>query len=130
LSAKATLRLGGLHWLKPRFTQNPQRYPFKLSRCAADAAAWSRGSVLAGIAFGAHEVTVTHLRKMMLDELQRRNYAPGTIRSYIHTVEDFAGTSAAHPTGLGRTNPAVAGVSVSRPQASGQSIWSGVHTAV
>jgi site-specific recombinase XerD len=27
---------------------------------------------------------------MMLDELQRRNYAASTIRSYIHAVEDFA----------------------------------------
>jgi site-specific recombinase XerD len=27
---------------------------------------------------------------MMLEELQRRNYAETTIRSYIHTVEDFA----------------------------------------
>jgi site-specific recombinase XerD len=27
---------------------------------------------------------------MMLEELQRRNYADETIRSYIHTVEDFA----------------------------------------
>src|ERR1700752_3949160 len=26
----------------------------------------------------------------MLDELQRRNYAQNTIRSYIHAVEDFA----------------------------------------
>src|ERR1035437_8951463 len=26
----------------------------------------------------------------MLDELQRRNYAPNTVRSYIHAVEDFA----------------------------------------
>ena len=33
---------------------------------------------------------MTRLRQMMLDELQRRNYAPSTIRSYVHTVEDFA----------------------------------------
>src|SRR5207253_157564 len=35
-------------------------------------------------------VPVTHLRKMMLEELQRRNYAQHTTRSYIRTVEDFA----------------------------------------
>jgi integrase/recombinase XerD len=33
---------------------------------------------------------VTHLRKMMLEELQRRNYAQLTTRSYIRTVEDFS----------------------------------------
>jgi integrase/recombinase XerD len=33
---------------------------------------------------------MTHLRKMMLEELQRRNYAQNTIRSYIRTVEDFS----------------------------------------
>jgi hypothetical protein len=32
---------------------------------------------------------VTHLRKLMLKELQRPNYSDETIRSYIHTV-DFA----------------------------------------
>jgi hypothetical protein len=35
-------------------------------------------------------VPVTRLRKMMLEELQRLNYSDETIRSYIHTVEDFA----------------------------------------
>ena len=33
---------------------------------------------------------MTHLRKMMLDELQLRNYAQNTIRHYVRTVEDFA----------------------------------------
>lgn len=33
---------------------------------------------------------MTRLRKMMLDELQRRNYAQNTVRSYIKAVEDFA----------------------------------------
>jgi integrase/recombinase XerD len=33
---------------------------------------------------------VTHLRKMMLEELQRRNYAETTTRHYIRAVEDFA----------------------------------------
>src|SRR3979409_1787657 len=35
-------------------------------------------------------VPVTHLRKIMLEELQRRNYAQHTTRSYIRAVEDFA----------------------------------------
>ena len=39
---------------------------------------------------GHKEITVTHLRKLMLDELQRRNYAQNTVRAYIHAVEDFA----------------------------------------
>jgi integrase/recombinase XerD len=32
---------------------------------------------------------VTHLRQM-LDELERRNYSPNTVRSYLHAVEEFA----------------------------------------
>ena len=33
---------------------------------------------------------MTRLRKLMLDELQRRNYAQNTVRTYIHAIEDFA----------------------------------------
>jgi integrase/recombinase XerD len=33
---------------------------------------------------------VTHLKKMMLEDLQRRNYSQDTIRCYIRTVEDFS----------------------------------------
>jgi hypothetical protein len=33
---------------------------------------------------------VTHLRKIILEELQRRNYAQTTISSYIRILEDFS----------------------------------------
>src|SRR5713226_7492253 len=33
---------------------------------------------------------MTHLRKMMLEELERRNYAQTTTRLYIQTIEEFA----------------------------------------
>ena len=33
---------------------------------------------------------MTHLRKMMLEELERRNFAQTTISSYVRTIEDFA----------------------------------------
>ena len=33
---------------------------------------------------------MTHLRKMMLEELERRNYTENTTRAYIRTIEDFA----------------------------------------
>jgi hypothetical protein len=33
---------------------------------------------------------VTHCRQVMLEELQRRNFAPTTISTYLHAVEQFA----------------------------------------
>ena len=39
---------------------------------------------------GHRRFIVTHLRQLMLDELQRRNYSPSTVRCYIHALEDFA----------------------------------------
>jgi integrase/recombinase XerD len=33
---------------------------------------------------------MTHLREMMLDELQRRNYAKNTSDAYIRALRDFA----------------------------------------
>ncbi len=39
---------------------------------------------------GHREAPVTRLRKMMLEELQRRNFAKTTIQYYLQAVEDFA----------------------------------------
>jgi integrase/recombinase XerD len=44
---------------------------------------------------------VTHLRQIMLEELERRNYAPGTIHAYIRTVEHFARHFRCSPDKLG-----------------------------
>src|SRR2546421_4699854 len=46
-------------------------------------------------------VPVTHLRKMMLEELERRHYAQHTTRSYIRTVEDFSRRFNCSPDRLG-----------------------------
>ena len=44
---------------------------------------------------------MTRLRKLMLDELQRRNYAKSTVRSYIHAIQDFARYFGRSPERLG-----------------------------
>jgi hypothetical protein len=47
-------------------------------------------------------VPATQLRKMMLEELQRRNYSENTTRCYIRTVEDFSPTLQLFPGSLKR----------------------------
>ena len=44
---------------------------------------------------------MTRLRKMMLEELERRNYSEATTRSYIRTVEDFSRRFKCSPDDLG-----------------------------
>ena len=44
---------------------------------------------------------MTHLRKMMLEELERRNYSHGTIRYYLRFVERFAQHFGQSPDKLG-----------------------------
>jgi hypothetical protein len=52
---------------------------------------WLAVSFEAGIGCESQEVpTVTHLRRKMLEEFERRNYSPTTTRRYLRFVERFA----------------------------------------
>ena len=42
---------------------------------------------------------MTHLRKMMLEELQRRDFAATTVQYYLRAVEGLAKYFGNHPTG-------------------------------
>jgi integrase/recombinase XerD len=44
---------------------------------------------------------VTHLRRMMLEELQRRNYAKSTVKTYIRIIQEFASHFHQSPDRLG-----------------------------
>ncbi|MGC1299219.1 MAG: hypothetical protein WA869_29695, partial [Alloacidobacterium sp.] len=64
---------------------------------------------------------MTHLRQLMLEELQRRNYALNTVRSYIHAIEDFFKYFGRSPYRLGPDQiPAIPGSPVSGSQASAE----------
>jgi integrase/recombinase XerD len=47
---------------------------------------------------------VTHCRQIMLEELQRRNFAPTTISTYLHAVEQFARHFQCRPDRLNQTH--------------------------
>ena len=47
---------------------------------------------------------MTHLRQVMLEELQRRNFASTTISSYLHAVEQFARHFKCRPDRLNQTH--------------------------
>jgi hypothetical protein len=51
---------------------------------------------------------VTHLRKMMLEELQRRNYSEITTRKYLQYVTTFARHFGKSPDQLGPFRDSVA----------------------
>ena len=47
---------------------------------------------------------MTHCRQIMLEELQRRNFAPSTIATYLHAVEQFARHFKCRPDRLNQTH--------------------------
>jgi integrase/recombinase XerD len=47
---------------------------------------------------------VTHCRQIMLEELQRRNFAPTTISTYLHALEQFARHFKCRPDRLNQTH--------------------------
>src|ERR1700694_244351 len=67
--------------------------PSERSRWRGGRCAWGRARVCdfaPQINLGHKEVPVTHLRKIMLEELQRRHYSEATTQRYIRLVERFA----------------------------------------
>ncbi len=61
---------------------------------------------------------MTRLRQMMLEELERRNYAQTTIEGYIRAVQDFANYFHRSPDRLGPSTSAS-----TKPICSGSESW-------
>ena len=58
---------------------------------------------------------MTHLRKMMLEELQRRNYAQSTADAYVHALKEFTAYHHKSPDRLGpRAHSSVSALLVAR----------------
>jgi hypothetical protein len=64
---------------------------------------------------------VTHLRKLMLEELERRNYSQSTVRTYLMTIEDIARYFHQPPDALGPEQ--VRGSASTRPTCSVNESW-------
>ena len=64
---------------------------------------------------------MTRLRKMMLEELQHRNYSDSTVRVYLATIRDFSQHFGQPPDQLGGgTHTAVSGLFAQREKARGR----------
>src|SRR5580700_1705442 len=61
-----------------------QRQTLRVPRTASIAAISFRNYL------GSRRMPVTHLRKVMLEELRRRNLSAITTRIYLHSIEEFA----------------------------------------
>jgi hypothetical protein len=61
---------------------------------AADAAAWMCRTLVPAKVRVTRRFPATHLRQIMLDELQRRNYSPNTVREGIPVMEIRCGLTA------------------------------------
>jgi len=79
---------------------------------------------------------MTPLRQRMLDELERRNYSPATVRSYLGAVQQFAEHFHCSPEQLGpehrsmlREHDAAPGTHVQKRECVGSAMPNATHYA-